>query len=81
MKIIERKIEKTGENLFVCMDEVLLTEFEIARFDEAQIRELIVYLKKNRPELICPIMCEDCTEHAEQTEAHNHCYNIRECGK
>ncbi len=78
MKIIEKEIEKNGEKIFICMDEVLLTEYEVGRFDEAQIRELIVYLKKNRPELICPIMCEDCSEHAEQVEYHNYCYNARE---
>ena len=81
MKIVEREIEKNGEKLFICMDEVLLTEYEVGRFDEAQIRELIVYLKKNRPELICPIMCDDCPEHAEQVESHNHCYIDREQGK
>jgi hypothetical protein len=81
MKIVEKEIEKNGEKIFICMDEVLLTEYEVGRFDEAQLRELIVYLKKNRPELICPIMCDNCPEHAEQVESHNYCYIDREQGK
>lgn len=81
MKIIERKDKKTGEIDFVFMDEVLFTEVQIGRFNDAQLRELIVYLKKNRPELICPIMCDDCPEHAERVESSNYCYIDREQGK
>lgn len=81
MKIVEKEIEKNGEKIFICMDEVLLTEYEVGRFDEAQIRELIVYLKKNRPELICPIMCEDCAENNVRVASHNYFYCAREHGE
>lgn len=56
-------------------------EDETTGWTDDKLRELIVYLKKNRPELICPIMCEDCPEHAAQVESHNQCHNMRERGK
>jgi hypothetical protein len=80
MKIIEREIEKNGEKVFICMDEVLLTEYEVGRFDESQIRYLVAWMKKNRPEIICPIMCEDCPEHIAQKDYENYCINKMESG-
>ena len=81
MKIIEAKMAQDNEKLFVCLDIVLHSEVEIARLDEAQLRELIVYLKKNRPELICPIMCDDCAENNAQESYSNYCINKSERGK
>jgi hypothetical protein len=80
MKIIEGPVRNGGPKVLRCTEEVMFCDIEVSRFDDAQIRELIVYLKKNRPELICPIMCEDCPEHAEQIEAHNYFHNLRETG-
>jgi hypothetical protein len=80
MRFIEHDLKSQGK-LLVCADNILSCDIEVARLDDAQLRELIVHLKKNRPELICPIMCEDCLEHLAQVESHNQCINMRERGK
>lgn len=48
---------------------------------ESSQRVLIAWFKEHKPELLRDIMCDDCPEHAEQVESHNHCYIDREQGK
>ena len=81
MKIVEKAMREGGQKILVCTEEIMFCDIEVSRFNDTQLRELIVHLKKNRPELICPIMCEDCAEHLAQESYSNYCINKSERGK
>lgn len=44
-------------------DEIIILNSESNWLNESEQRELLVWFKNNKPELLREIFCEDCPEH------------------
>ncbi len=65
------QIQESGE-------EIIILNSESKWLNESEQRELLVWFKSNKPELMREIFCEDCPEHMEYE---NYCENKVERGK
>lgn len=67
---IKRAMVKTGI--------IISHESQYMGLTESEQRELLVWFKSNKPELLREIFCEDCPEHMEYLD---YCENKAERGK